>query len=68
MAKCFDRISTDILLKCCDYAIVNESSVLFILPFITHNITPFLNTFSLLIRVDSGFFSFLFNSHLQFKL
>lgn len=31
---------------------------LFILPFITHNITAFLNTFSLLIRVDSGFFFF----------
>lgn len=28
MAKCFVRISTDILLKCCDYAIVNESSVI----------------------------------------
>lgn len=28
MAKCFVRISTDILLKWCDYAIVNESSVI----------------------------------------
>lgn len=39
----------------------------FILPFITHIIKPFLNTFALLIRNDSVF-SLLFNAHLQFKL